>query len=77
MINKPFIYLIKFYQFFISPMLGNNCRFNPSCSQYSIECFNHYHMPKAFWFSLVRVSKCHPFHKGGNDPIPHFKSRGK
>ncbi len=61
---------IKFYQLLISPYLGRNCRFTPSCSCYSKECLENFPVYKALWYSLVRILKCHPFHPGGYDPIP-------
>ncbi|MCM2350274.1 MAG: membrane protein insertion efficiency factor YidD [Bacteriovoracaceae bacterium] len=62
--------LIKFYQIFISPLLGQNCRFYPSCSQYSRECFKKFSFGKALWYSCRRICKCHPYHPGGYDPVP-------
>lgn len=65
-----FLALIRFYQLAISPYLGRNCRFSPTCSCYSKECFEHFPVYKALWYSLVRILKCHPFHSGGYDPVP-------
>lgn len=62
--------LIKAYQKVISPLLGSNCRFHPTCSQYSYECFETFPAHKALWYSCSRICKCHPFHSGGFDPIP-------
>lgn len=64
-----FIGLIKFYQYMISPWLGANCRFNPTCSQYAKECFEKLPLHLAFTKSIIRISKCHPWHPGGNDPV--------
>jgi putative membrane protein insertion efficiency factor len=61
---------IRFYQYFISPWLGNNCRFLPTCSAYSKECFEQFPFPKALWYSLRRILRCHPLCKGGFDPVP-------
>ncbi len=61
---------IKLYQFALSPYLGRNCRFTPTCSCYSKECLEHFPVHKALWYSLVRILKCHPFHSGGYDPVP-------
>lgn len=68
-INLFFIGLIRFYQYFISPMLGPRCRFRPTCSHYALESFKRYHPAKALWLTIKRISKCHPFHPGGDDPI--------
>lgn len=65
-----FIGLLKFYKLFISPFLGNNCRFTPSCSNYATQCFEKYPIPRASVLSFKRICKCHPFHEGGDDPVP-------
>lgn len=74
---RPFsflaIKLIKTYQYFISPLLGPRCRFHPTCSEYSQQCFQSFPFPLALWYSLRRLIKCHPFHPGGHDPIPVHK----
>ncbi|SFV62370.1 Protein YidD [hydrothermal vent metagenome] len=62
--------IIKFYQLFISPILGNNCRFLPTCSEYSYESIQKYGFFKGLKLSIKRISKCHPWHKGGYDPVP-------
>lgn len=53
----------------ISPWLGQNCRFNPTCSQYAKESFERLPIHIALYKSLIRISKCHPWHPGGNDPV--------
>lgn len=68
--NKPFILLIEFYQYLISPLLGSNCRFYPTCSCYARESFRVFPFYKALWYSSVRIIKCNPFHQGGYDPCP-------
>ena len=64
-----FIYLIKLYQFTISPLLGTNCRFVPSCSNYAIQSIEEKGVVKGVYFSLRRVLKCHPFGGSGYDPV--------
>ncbi|WP_225639248.1 membrane protein insertion efficiency factor YidD [Candidatus Profftia sp. (ex Adelges kitamiensis)] len=64
------INLIRGYQIFISPLLGNNCRFKPTCSQYSIEALSWFGIIKGSWLTLKRILKCHPLHIGGYDPVP-------
>ncbi|HXG30661.1 MAG TPA: membrane protein insertion efficiency factor YidD [Thermodesulfobacteriota bacterium] len=61
--------LIKLYRLFVSPVLPPSCRFYPSCSEYSLEAFRKYGLLKGFWFTLRRVSRCHPLNAGGYDPI--------
>ena len=60
MIKKGFIYLIKFYKFFISPVLGNNCRYLPTCSEYFIDSLNEYGVLKGCYKGFKRILSCHP-----------------
>lgn len=64
----PFIILIRIYQFTISPLLGNCCRFYPSCSEYMVEALKAHGLWKGGWMGLKRLSKCHPWNTGGYDP---------
>ena len=64
------IFIIKTYQFFLSPILKANCRYLPSCSEYSIIAFKKYGLVKGFYYSLKRILKCHPFGGSGYDPVP-------
>ncbi|SHJ77469.1 hypothetical protein SAMN02745227_00616 [Anaerobranca californiensis DSM 14826] len=66
---KIFIIIINFYQKYISPLKGPSCRFYPTCSEYSKEAFVKYGFFKGLILTIKRVSKCHPFHKGGYDPL--------
>ena len=68
--RKLVISLLVGYQRFISPLLGNNCRFHPSCSQYSIMAINEYGIIKGIWLTFRRITRCHPLNPGGFDPIP-------
>jgi putative membrane protein insertion efficiency factor len=63
------IFLIKFYRKYISPLLGPNCRFVPTCSQYALEAVEKYGFFKGGYLSIKRILKCHPFHPGGYDPL--------
>ena len=65
-----FIAIIKAYKLVISPLLGNHCRFYPSCSSYSIEALQRYGVFVGLYLTLKRLLKCHPFHEGGIDPVP-------
>jgi len=69
MMKKLLIGLIRLYQRFISPLKPPSCRFYPTCSEYSIQALYKYGVFKGGWKSLVRISKCHPFHPGGHDPV--------
>ncbi len=61
---------IRFYQSFISPLLGSNCRFYPTCSHYTYEAVDKYGIRRGVWMGIRRIARCHPWHKGGFDPVP-------
>jgi len=67
---RPLIWLIRAYQLAISPMLGNRCRFFPSCSEYAMEALEKHGPLRGLWLGLRRVGRCHPWHPGGYDPVP-------
>ena len=69
-IISPFLLLIKIYQIIISPAIGSNCRFNPTCSNYAIESLKKHGLVIGLYYSIIRISKCHPWGKTGNDPVP-------
>jgi putative membrane protein insertion efficiency factor len=62
--------VIRTYQYAISPFLGRRCRFFPSCSDYTSEAIEKYGARKGLILGLKRISRCHPWHAGGFDPIP-------
>jgi len=66
----PFLLLIRAYQVVISPMLGDRCRFFPSCSEYSMDALRRHGLFKGLWLAVLRVGRCHPWHPGGYDPVP-------
>tara|TARA_Y100000588_G_scaffold165000_1_gene179073 strand:+ start:613 stop:927 length:315 start_codon:yes stop_codon:yes gene_type:complete len=68
--SVSFIFLIKAYRVILSPFLGSNCRFDPTCSEYGIQAFQKHNPTKAFFLLIKRVSRCHPFSSGGADPVP-------
>lgn len=70
-LTLPFILLINLYQFLISPILPNSCRFNPTCSVYAKEAFLRHGLFKGLWLSIKRIMRCHPWGGSGNDPVPH------
>lgn len=63
---------IRFYQRWISPGLGANCRFEPSCSRYTYEAIERYGVPRGAWLGARRLVRCTPLHKGGFDPVPEM-----
>lgn len=70
MFKKIFILPIRFYQLAISPLLGKNCRFNPTCSHYMIQAIEEWGVLKGIWLGLKRILKCHPWGPHGYDPVP-------
>ncbi|MDI3514115.1 MAG: membrane protein insertion efficiency factor YidD [Gammaproteobacteria bacterium] len=64
------IALVRFYRYAISPMLGRNCRFHPTCSEYAIEAIERHGALRGGWMAAKRVGRCHPFNPGGYDPVP-------
>jgi hypothetical protein len=64
------IALLRFYRYAISPMLGRNCRFHPTCSEYAIEAIQRHGALRGGWMAAKRVGRCHPFNSGGYDPVP-------
>jgi putative membrane protein insertion efficiency factor len=61
---------IRFYQVAISPFLGKSCRFEPTCSYYTIEAIQEWGLFKGVWLGLKRISRCHPWGGHGFDPVP-------
>ncbi len=68
------LFLLRVYQLCISPYLGRNCRFYPTCSQYAIEAISLHGCVKGILLASWRLLKCHPWHAGGFDPVPPKKS---
>ena len=66
----PFIIIIRFYQWVISPALGPKCRFTPTCSQYTAEALEKHGLAKGFLLTIKRISKCRPGGGHGYDPVP-------
>jgi putative membrane protein insertion efficiency factor len=66
----PLIQLVRLYRVAISPWLGGNCRFDPTCSSYAIEALQRYGILKGGWLGLKRIGRCHPWGGSGYDPLP-------
>ena len=62
--------LIRWYQRNISPLIGPHCISTPTCSAYAVEGIERYGARKGTWLAIKRIARCHPFHKGGYDPVP-------
>lgn len=76
-IKKTILFLIIVYRYTISPFLGNRCRFYPSCSSYAEEAIKLHGVWQGVWLAVKRISKCHPWHSGGYDPVPDKKLKPK
>ena len=61
---------VYIYRYFISPLLGVNCRFTPTCSAYTIEAAEKYGALRGGWLAVKRIVRCHPFGGSGHDPVP-------
>lgn len=72
---KILISLVRAYQLLFSPLLGMNCRFQPTCSHYMVDAINRFGAVRGTWLGLRRISRCHPFAKGGLDPVPELKTK--
>ncbi len=70
MLKSLALLLIRGYQLMISPMLGSNCRFSPTCSAYAMQAIERFGFFRGGWLSARRIARCHPFHPGGFDPVP-------
>ena len=71
--------IIRGYQLFLSPVLGSNCRYAPTCSHYTHQAIAHYGSIKGIWMGIKRILRCHPWAEGGYDPVipekPHHKKQ--
>jgi len=77
MLARLMIALVRLYQRLLSPLLGNVCRFEPSCSRYAVACLESHGALRGGLLSVVRLCKCHPFQPGGHDPPPPSPLRRK
>ncbi len=62
--------LVAAYRYGVSPLLGRNCRFHPSCAEYAEAALRRHGAWRGSWLALRRVARCHPWHPGGFDPVP-------
>ncbi len=72
--RRILVILIRAYQWLLSPFLGQNCRYHPSCSHYAVEAVERHGPIRGTWMALRRVGRCHPWHEGGYDPVPPAES---
>ena len=74
-IKNFIVIMVRVYQFFISPFFVISCRFSPSCSNYAIEAVEKHGVLRGLWLSTKRIARCHPWNKGGVDPVPDPKPK--
>lgn len=74
--RRAIILLIRAYQLALSPLLGRCCRFEPSCSRYAMEAVARHGALRGGWLALRRIARCHPWHEGGDDPVPPANDGG-
>lgn len=70
MLAKPLIGLVRLYRMLISPWLGSNCRYQPTCSNYAIEALQVHGVLRGSWLAAKRIGRCHPWGGSGYDPVP-------
>ncbi|MFK7984619.1 MAG: membrane protein insertion efficiency factor YidD [Sandaracinaceae bacterium] len=68
--SRVLLVLIRIYWWTLSPLIGNVCRFYPSCSRYTATCIERFGAARGGWLGAKRICRCHPFHPGGFDPPP-------
>lgn len=71
----PLIVLVRLYQVTLSPLLGGQCRYHPTCSNYAIEALKEHGALRGSWMVASRIGRCNPFAKGGYDPVPPAERR--
>lgn len=77
MISKLAIFLVRCYQWTVSPLFGDCCRYHPSCSAYCVEAIEKHGCLRGLWLGVRRIARCHPFHPGGLDPVPEPAAHGR
>ena len=67
--------LVRGYRFLLSPWIGRQCRFDPTCSAYALQALEAHGALRGSWLTVVRIGRCHPWHPGGHDPVPLVTAR--
>jgi len=73
--QKVLIAILRLYRLTLSPMIGQHCRFHPSCSNYAIEALQTHGSLRGLWLGARRLGRCHPWHPGGYDPVPPAQAK--
>ncbi len=68
--TRLMLFVIRAYRYLLSPWWGNQCRFDPTCSAYAMQAIEEHGALRGSWLALRRLTKCHPWHRGGFDPVP-------
>ena len=68
--TRLMLFVIRAYRYLLSPWWGNQCRFDPICSEYAMQAIEQHGALRGSWLALRRLTKCHPWHRGGFDPVP-------
>jgi putative membrane protein insertion efficiency factor len=68
--TRLMLLVIRAYRYLLSPWWGNQCRFDPTCSEYAMQAIEEHGALRGSWLALRRLTKCHPWHRGGFDPVP-------
>ena len=76
-LTAPVTLLIQAYRYILSPLIGTQCRYTPSCSQYALDAVQAHGVGKGLWLAIKRVGSCHPWHAGGYDPVPGANTEHK
>ncbi len=76
MLRRLGLALIRLYWWTLSPLLGDVCRYEPSCSRYTAACIERFGCFRGSWLGARRICRCHPFAEGGYDPPPELRARG-
>lgn len=76
-LGEVVIFPIKLYQWFISPLLGSNCRYDPTCSHYMVGAIREWGLLRGMWMGIKRIGRCHPWGSHGHDPVPKNPKRDK
>jgi len=69
-VSRALMRLVRWYQCYISPLLGDHCIYSPTCSEYALEAIRKYGAARGCWLAFRRILRCNPFCKGGYDPVP-------
>lgn len=70
LISRALMRMIRGYQRYVSPILPDSCIYTPTCSEYMLEAIQKYGAVRGGWLGIKRILRCHPFHRGGYDPVP-------